>query len=342
MASIAHRIVVIIGVMVWLVACARPGSDLPLLVDAYVYDEYVPAAWRGQFRGVRTSWNDLTGRSVPRFRRETSAVLSIPLPEGFDAAGGGLDEYKVSYSIDTERHVTVWLPILEKRRPREVLPGIHIELLYRADEVVGVRGSVYERDIRSDSGRRTSEDDSVVSDAAKEARAGDDALMLQATRIHNATLWPKHVLVTYAWTRDAGAGATDVDIGFALTAVSAISLVAVVGIVCHVIFAPPIGSDSDVGDAGVGGVRRGGGRVSERHRRGASSSASPMDADAAEMRTLLADAARELGTGVAADMDQLAHHVGGRRRFTLDAADGDYDRDDHGGGSGGGGGKKYS
>ena len=293
------------------VVCGGVGSSV-LMTEAYLYDEYVPAAWRGQFRGSRTSWNDLTGRSVPRFRRDTSAVLQIPLPEGADATRG-VDEYKVSYSIDSERYVTVWLPVLEKKQPRAALPGIRIELMYRAAEVIGVRGSIFERGVRvgAASGGGDTDDD--------ELRAGDDALMLQATRIHNATLWPKHVLVTYTWTRDTSAGASDVDIGFALTTLSAIALLAVMGIACHAAFAIPMHPD-------VTSVGGGGGRTSIGRQAGAGAAdtrSSKMDMDAASLRALMNDAARELGSGVAADMDHLSGRVAGRRPYTLDNDDND-------------------
>ena len=70
------------------------------------------------------------------------------------------------------------------------------------------------------------------------------------------------------------------------------------------------------------------------------STSSKVEADAAALRALVGDAARELGSGVATDMDSFAHRVSGRRPYTFDDDDDDDDNDRLVAGSSGGGKKR--
>lgn len=129
-------------------------------VEAYRYGDYVQTAWRGQLGEMRTQWQDVVARHCPRFRQNSVAVLTIPRPrdepevrsergvltpcvhqrtpsEALNlprpspppAPQEGLGEYKVSYGVDSERHVTFWLPLIEKT-PKLLLPAVRLEMLH--------------------------------------------------------------------------------------------------------------------------------------------------------------------------------------------------------------------
>ncbi len=130
-------------------------------VEAYRYGDYVQTAWRGQLGEMMTQWQDVVARHCPRFRQNSVAVLTIPRPRDVPelrsdrgvltrcvrqrtpsvealnlprpspppAPQDGLGEYKVSYGVDSERHVTFWLPLIE-RTPKLLLPAVRLEILH--------------------------------------------------------------------------------------------------------------------------------------------------------------------------------------------------------------------
>lgn len=134
-------------------------------------DEFVPAARRALFHGVRTHWHDLLGRHCPRFGEDLLVAIPIPLPKGWVAA----DNYKIQFTYDGDRLVTPWLKIIGKGAPTPPLLHIHF----------------------------TRSSDSLRSVSAKVLPVPQGYLyahhqLLQ--EFQNATIWPKHLLVEYSWT----------------------------------------------------------------------------------------------------------------------------------------------
>lgn len=73
------------------------------------------------------------------------------------------------------------------------------------------------------------------------ADAKDSGLIEQAANLYNSSSWPKRVLVEYVWVRDA-ASSTDVDVGFALTAVYLVAFVAVAATAASILFSDAPGA----------------------------------------------------------------------------------------------------
>ncbi|KAK9811472.1 hypothetical protein WJX72_004453 [[Myrmecia] bisecta] len=158
----------------WAVLCSVLVLATVWRVEANFQEgEFVPTARRGQYHGTRTNWHDLLGRHCPRFGQDRLVALPIPRPVG---ALTIQQTYKISFSIDNDRLLTPWLTIIGKRAP--AAPMLDIELTQTGDQVTAVKAKVLPVPLAF---------------LAMHQELVDE--------FHNATHWPKHLLVQYRWTQ---------------------------------------------------------------------------------------------------------------------------------------------
>lgn len=112
-------------------------SSLLALCTAFEIADYVPAARRSQYSGVRTVWHDLLSRHCPRFGEHKVAALPLPEPKGFTPEA---ESYKIQLSFDGDRHLTAWIRLIGKGPPE--VPYLHISLNRRGPALIGVKAQV--------------------------------------------------------------------------------------------------------------------------------------------------------------------------------------------------------
>lgn len=175
--------------------------------------DLVPTARRAQFHGVRTHWHDLLGKHCPKFALDHIVALPIPRPVSFKEE----DEYKIAFTFDGDRHLTSWLTILSKPlaelhshdEKNPVVPMIDVELQHGGGEIHKARA------------RTVAVSDAYLKEHAELVR-----------EYHNATAWPKHLLIRYRWVETV-----DVDADAGMVMMLGLCLVASVGVMVSVVAA---------------------------------------------------------------------------------------------------------
>lgn len=150
------------------------------LADAdYQAGDFVPMARRAQFLGTRTQWHDVLGRHCPRFGQDSTVVVPLPKPVGL----GQNDDYKLSLSFEGERFVTPWVAVLGfgvGQGANPIFPMLRVDLVNTGAHLGPVRTT-------------------LMSAPAALAEEHKDIL----AEFHNASVWPKHLLVSYAWREES-------------------------------------------------------------------------------------------------------------------------------------------
>jgi len=180
----------------------------PRVAAEYHAGDFVPAARRGQFHGVR--WSTAlppcrsadarlapvshavarpAGEALPKVRaqqdsaRLTACVcralhlprpqvaLPLPRPTGFLAG----DEYKLALSFDGDRQKSGWLTLLGKQAP--LVPLVHVQFSHTGGLITAVHASTQ---------------------LVPQSFTAQHAELIQEWT--DPERWPKHVLVRYSWT----------------------------------------------------------------------------------------------------------------------------------------------
>lgn len=175
------------------------GSILCTYALAYHDGDFIPAARKAQFQQTRTNWHDLLGHHCPRFGQDRSVALPLLQPPVNLTSA---DDYRVQFSFAGERFITPWFKILGPKM--NAVPMLKIVLKTSGQELIGVTAST----------------DSAPESWSKHYPKGVQSY-------YDISVWPKYVLVVYAYEREAD---VDLDRGLAVLLVVGVLATLVLGI----------------------------------------------------------------------------------------------------------------
>lgn len=183
-----------------MLACRRGVRLLALLLlpallptgqGVHHHGDFVHTSRRAQFLRKRTNWHDLIEHHCPRFGQTRVVALPIHKP-GDDTQR--VTDYRLQLSFDGDRVLTPWLTVMGKHV--DGMPLVEVTLRRAGDELKGA--------------------------AARVLPLPDELLLRHASLYDdykNASHWPKHVLLHYAWVNEG-----DVDFNAGLYVIMAAGL----------------------------------------------------------------------------------------------------------------------
>jgi hypothetical protein len=194
--------------------------------------DLIATSRRAQFHGSRTQWHDLLARHCPIFGVDSVVAISLPEPRELRAD----DSYKLAFSFDHDRHLTGWMTIFDaKTRAAFVERRRAVEEERRKAKGKGKKKTGGASEGETDGAAEDAESSresfdfekdfdsfppyvpmievsftrgaAVVRRARSKIVAVDPRYLKRHVELvrefHNESVWPKHVLVRYAWETEA-------------------------------------------------------------------------------------------------------------------------------------------